>query len=318
MVVSAGCVSEQQVGPQDGKQVEVLETETESVSVTDEDRAEAHAAFWEAHGEFRSGITLTGVPAGVWDMGIQPDDEDFDEAHTAHEVTLTRDYWIGTTEVTNAQWMSYMDYHPAALYMDEWMAAEELEDCPDCPVHSVSWHEMAAFSNAVSEAHGLEGCFVCDGEGADVSCELTGSPYACEGYRLATEAEWERAAWGGESFRYPGSDDIDAVGFYEDNSDMIPHPVGSKMANGYGLYDMGGNIREFVLDFQKDYPSTAQIDPFVYPDEGAYPAERGGSWACRIPELRPNRRNLKWDYARDIHSGFRLARTVAGTEVTGF
>ena len=94
--------------------------------------------------------------------------------------------------------------------------------------------------------------------------------------------------------------------------------TGSFKANHRGLYDMGGNIREFVLDWQKDYPSTAQVDPYVGPDEGAYPAERGGSWACRVPELRPNRRNLKWDYDRDMHSGFRLARTVSPDEIPGW
>jgi formylglycine-generating enzyme required for sulfatase activity len=279
---------------------------------------EANAAFWQAHGEFRSGISLTAVPAGVFQMGLDSEDEDYDISHVAHEVTLTNDFWMGTTEVTVNQWLAYMDYHPTALYLGEDRAAEELAMCGDCPVHSVSWDEIAVFSNLVSEAHGLESCFTCEGSGPDVSCSLSGDPYECEGYRLATEAEWERAAWGGESYLYPGSDDIDLIGYYEENSEMMPHAVASKMPNGYGLYDMGGNIREFVLDWQTGYGSEAQVNPFFGPDVGAYPAERGGSWACRIPELRPNRRNLKWDYDRDVHSGFRLARTVADVEVTGF
>ena len=315
LVAAVGCVSDHQIDAFDGKEPADAETEE---STTLEDANAAHEAFWAEHGEFQAGVTLTAVPKGIWETGIGPGDEDHDAAHTPHDVTLTRDFWIGTTEVTIEQWIAYMGYNPSEYHLPEGLAAAELQDCADCPVHSVSWDEILAFSNAVSEAHGLETCFVCEGEGIDVQCDLKGNPYECEGYRLATEAEWERAAWGGESFRYPGSDDIDAIGYYEDNSGGTAHPVGSKQPNGYGLYDMGGNIREFVLDWQKDYPSTAQVDPFVYPEDGAYPAERGGSWACRVPELRPNRRNLKWDYERDVHSGFRLARTVSSEEVTGF
>ncbi len=318
--LAAGCVSDHQIDAFDVSKSAGGAATNETVSgPSDADpSSDANAAFWEAHGEFRSGISLTAIPGGVWDMGIAVGDPDYDASHTPHEVTLTNDFWMGTTEVTVNQWLAYMDYHPTAVQIGADAAAEELRECGDCPVHSISWHEMLAFANAVSEAHGLETCFTCEGSGADVSCDLKGSPYECEGYRLATEAEWERAAWGGETFKFPGSDDIDAVGYYEENSEMRPHAVASKLPNGYGLYDMGGNIREFVLDFQKGYPDTAQVDPYVGPSEGAYPAERGGSWACRTPELRPDRRNLKWDYARDIHSGFRLARTVSDAELTGF
>lgn len=321
LLLAVGCVSDQKIGHLEQSADPVaaeLNNETVSGPSSADQSDDANAAFWEAHGEFRSGISLTAIPGGVWDMGIQADDVDYDVSHTPHEVTLTNDFWIGTTEVTINQWLSYMDYHPTAIHINADQAEQELAECGDCPVHSISWDEIAAFSNAVSEAHGLDTCFTCEGSGPDVSCDLKGDPYECEGYRLATEAEWERAAWGGESFLYPGSDNIDAVGYYEENSDMRPHAVASKMPNGYGLYDMGGNIREFVLDWQLSYPSEPQVNPFVGPEAGSYPAERGGSWACRIPELRPNRRNLKWDYARDVHSGFRIARTVSDVEVTGF
>ena len=316
LAASAGCVSDHQLDEFDAKQGDAPVAEDDGVSVAEQ--VASHEAFWAAHGELQADITLTAIPSGVWVSGIEEGDVDYDAAHTPHEITLTNDFWIGTTEVTNEQWIAYMGYHPGSIHLDDDLAARELESCLDCPVHSVSWDEILAFSNAVSEAHGLESCFVCEGEGVDVQCDLTGSPYECEGYRLATEAEWERAAWGGESYRYPGSDNIDEIGFYEENSGLQSHAVGLKMPNGYGLYDMGGNIREFVLDWQRDYPSTPQVDPFVYPEDGAHPTERGGSWACRIPELRPNRRNLKWDYDRDVHSGFRIARIVSSAEYTGF
>lgn len=316
-----GCVSDQELDVIETSSDPVaseMNNETVSGPSTADPTDDANAAFWEAHGEFRGGISLTAVPGGVFEMGIDPSDEDWDSAHIPHEVTLTNDFWVGTTEVTVTQWLAYMDYHPTELHQGFDAADHELRECADCPVHSVSWHEIAAFSNAVSEAHGLETCFTCEGSGADVTCDLKADPYTCEGYRLATEAEWEHAAWGGQSFRYPGADDVELVGYYEENSGMQPHAVATKMPNAYGLYDMGGNIREFVLDWWALYPSEAQVNPYVGPEADSYPAERGGSWACRIPELRPNRRNLKWDYDRDIHSGFRLARTVSDAEVTGF
>jgi formylglycine-generating enzyme required for sulfatase activity len=288
--------------------------QTNAVDIA-EPGAEAAESFWEAHGELLGGSSLSAIPAGEFTMGLDARDEDFDANHTPHHVTLTHDFWIGTTEVTVTQWMAYMGYQPAALHNDAFQAQVELEQCADCPVNLVSWDEILAFANAVSRAHGLEECFACDGDGADVQCDIPADPYACEGYRIPTEAEWEHAARGGEGFRYPGSDDVDEIGYWEDNSDSRPHSVASKRPNGFGIYDMGGNIREFVLDWYIRYGDEEVVNPLVYPEDGAYPAERGGSWQCRVPELRPERRNLKWDYVRDVHSGFRLARTVHPDEL---
>jgi len=284
-------------------------------SVTPSDLpGEQNPDFWETHGMFLGGIRLSFVPEGNWDMGLQPEDENYDSSHTPHHVTLAQDYWVSETEVTVEQWLLYMDYHPTEIWFGDTIAAEELDQCLDCPAHSISWDEMLAFSNAVSEYHGLEPCFTCMGEGTDVICSIPQDPYTCEGYRPPTEAEWEWAAIGGESYLFPGSDDIDAIGFWEQNSDMVAHPVCSKERNGYDLCDMGGNIREFVLDWVSPYTAAAVTNPFTYPEDGLYAGERGGSWACRRPELRVNRRNLVWGYTRDIHSGFRLARTVHPSE----
>ena len=276
---------------------------TNSPEIQDEEGPD----FWEQHGDFHAGIRLNHVPQGAFTMGIEMGEPDWALDHEPHQVTLSQDIWVSETEVTHEQWLAYMDYHPS---QDDPITYGMDMECLDCPVHSVSWDEMLAFANTMSVEHGLEPCFACTGEGADVTCAVVQDPYTCEGYRVPTEAEWEWAAMGGEAFTYPGSEDINAIGLWEENSGMVPHPVCSMETNGYGLCDMGGNIREFTLDWYAAYEDTDVENPYTGPEAGAYAAERGGSWACRRPELRVDRRNLVFGYERDIHSGFRLARTV--------
>jgi formylglycine-generating enzyme required for sulfatase activity len=252
------------------------------------------------------GMVEVELAPALFVMGIDPDDEDFDAAHWPHIVELTHEWAISETEVTFAQFEHYMGYNPAEVW-----GFDGPGFCDDCPVAEISWSEAQAFGNAMSVAHGLEACFTCTGEGTEVACEPAKSPYECNGFRLPTEAEWEHAARGGEDFSYPGGDDIDAVAYWEENSGGQAYPVGSKAPNGFGLYDMGGNIRERVYDAFYPYSGDDLIDPVVDIEyTGDLYAERGGSWACRRPEIRWNRRNLVWDYARDIHTGFRVARIL--------
>jgi len=261
------------------------------------------------NGDFAEGLWLVDMMPDDLQIGIAQGDPDWDTNHTVHMVTLTHEWSISETEVTNAQFQHYMDYDPQEL----WMMEGDVDygyGCDDCPVQNVSWFEAAAYANAMSAEHGLDACYTCSGDDAEVMCEPAMDPYTCSGFRIPTEAEWEYAARGGEGFTYPGSDDIDEIGWWEDNSDDMLREVGTLKPNGYGLYDMGGNIREFVYDWLAPYPSEDQINPVVYPEAGTHPAERGGSWACRRPELRVDRRNLVMGFERDVHTGFRIARTA--------
>ena len=276
-------------------------------SVDQPPAAEEAADPGPQNGDFAEGIWMVAMLPDDVQLGIDPSDEDWDMNHNIHMVTLTHEWTISETEVTNAQFEHYMGYSP----QDHWMAPGDDAygyGCADCPVQSVSWFEAAAYSNAMSREHGLDECYTCTGEGVDILCEAAMDPYECSGFRLPTEAEWEYAARGGESYTYPGSDEIDEIGWWVDNSDDTLRPVATLKPNGYGLYDMGGNIRELVYDWYAPYPSEDVVNPVVYPEGGDHPAERGGSWACRRPELRVDRRNLVMGYERDIHTGFRIAR----------
>ena len=256
-----------------------------------------------------AGLVEVFMESDAVNMGLDPDDPDYDDYHYVQTVELSSDWAIGQTEVTHEMWESLMPY--ALRGMEG--APVLLGDCDACPANNVSWHEAHAFANALSAAEGLEQCFSCEGEGQAVHCTPVVDPYSCTGYRLPTEAEWEYAARGGEDLTYPGSDDIDEIAYWRENSGDRAYPVASKAPNGYGLYDMGGNIRERVYDAYQPYAGGELIDPVVMPDldnPNEVFSERGGSFACERAEIRWNRRNLVWDYARDIHTGFRVARTL--------
>jgi len=264
-------------------------------------------------------MSVAAIEAGSFMMGSEEGHPHRHDDEALHETELTRGFFIGETEVTQAQFKAYMGYDPVIYNAD----------CGDCPVQEVSWDESAAFTNAMSDAHGLERCYACEGEGLDVWCQASMNPYECPGYRMPTEAEWEYAAHGGERFEYPASDDIDEVGWWKDNSGMTHHPVALLEPNGFGIYDMAGNVREFVNDWYENHPGGTQVDPWlgradVDPngtnhEPTARAVEKGGSFACVADQHRPSCRHMhmnggrmdlsEW-FDRDMHVGFRVARTA--------
>ena len=188
------------------------------------------------HGQYLAGMSVVGIEPGIFLMGSEVGHPHRMPVEALHETELTRGFFIGETEVTQAQFIAYAGYDPV-IYNP---------GCDNCPVQEVSWDEIAAFTNAMSDAHGLERCYDCEGEGLDVQCLPSMNPYDCQGYRMPTEAEWEYAANGGESFEYPASDNLDEVGWWLENSGMKPHEVAELAPNGFGLYDMAGNVMEWV------------------------------------------------------------------------
>lgn len=279
-------------------------------------------------GELAAGMSLTDLTAGSFSMGSPETEERRYDDEALHTVELSGEVEMAVTEVTQKQFREYMGYDAPDMFVG----------CDDCPVQNVSWDEAAAFTNALSIRHELETCYVCDGEGRDVTCDSVEDIYSCVGFRLPTEAEWEYAARAGEETVYSGSDDLEEYGWYYSNSLHEIHPVATLRPNAWGMYDMSGNVREFVHDFYAAYEAGAYlVDPVVDPADGARPIERGGSFDCIPDHLRVETRIMhinsdmshdadrdREDFdredddapgeigerVRDVHVGFRVARSI--------
>ncbi|HEX37418.1 MAG TPA: formylglycine-generating enzyme family protein, partial [Candidatus Cloacimonetes bacterium] len=156
-------------------------------------------------------------------------------------------------------------------------------------VEKVSWYDAVEFCNKKSRKEGLTPCY--SGSGKNITCNFNAN-----GYRLPTEAEWEYAARGGHlangsnlrngGYTYSGSDNIDDVAWYSDNSGRKTHPVGQKQPNELGLYDMSGNVWEWCWDWKGSYSSSSQTNPRGA-SSGSTRVLRGGGWygydnGCRV------------------------------------
>jgi formylglycine-generating enzyme required for sulfatase activity len=258
------------------------------------------------------------IEEGSFDMGSpggeigRANDEDL------HTVELSRAYCLGTYEVRRSDWSAWMHYQ--AGYFD---------DCgDDCPIESVSWHEAAAFANAISDAEPVERCYDCEGSGWNIRCEAAMDPYTCRGYRLPTEAEWERAARAGDDSAFPEDgelrdgdhescrDDIELTNgtalsdfaWWCGLDDSGTHPAGHLAPNPWGLHDMRGNVYEWCHDGYDDY-GAVKIDP-LGPDTASRRVLRGGSFAVNGGSLRSAKRHSADPDSGMYIYGFRLARSV--------
>jgi len=208
---------------------------------------------------------------------------------------------IGKYEVTWGEWQKVRDWAVSKGY-DLQKVGKGLSD--NHPVTDVSWYDMVKWCNAKSEMERLEPVYQVKGEvyksgefdkkESDVVKEKAGA----KGYRLSTDAEWEWAARGGrksKKYTYSGSNDLNAVGWFEDNSAGTSHPVGQKQANEIGIYDMSGNVWEWCSNLLVGTSNRRS---------------RGGSWDngagyCAVA-YRDNGSNPAY---RSSNLGFRLARS---------
>jgi formylglycine-generating enzyme required for sulfatase activity len=190
-------------------------------------------------------------------------------------------------------------------------------------VESVKWHEAAAYCNALSARTNRAKCYACTGTGSSVSCAVAAAYtgikiYACPGYRLPTEAEWEYAYRAGTTTAlYNGSisscsgydSGASAIGWYTWNAVFKPHPVASKQPNDWGLYDMAGNVWEWCHDlYQVDLGSGPETDPWGA-SLATTRAGRGGSWINGAGDLRAAERGAWPPGSPQNFIGFRCART---------
>ncbi len=267
------------------------------------------------------GITMLALSGGTFEMGCTSAQQatnncEIDES-PVHSVTLTRDFWMGETEVTQAHWNALMGNNPSQFNM-----------CGlSCPVENVNWWDAASFVNGLSVAEGLSECYSlagCSGTaGVDLTCSgvtvnsPSESPYDCEGYRLPTEAEWEYAARAGTDLLYAGSDTAGDVAWGLFNGSGITQPVATKPSNAWGLHDMSGNVWEWNWDwYDSDYYDVSPLSDPVGPTSGVSPSYRGGSVdqggdaLFRVSSRHYSSVISGGEDTRTSTLGFRFARTV--------
>ena len=171
-------------------------------------------------------IEMVFVEGGTFQMGSETGDKDEVPVHT---VTLSS-FNMSKYEVTQSQWRAIMNTDPSFFKL-----------CDECPVEMVSWNNAQEFIQKLNAQSG-------------------------KNYRLPTEAEWEYAAKGGKNskgFAYSGSNIIDSIAWYKNNSSRVPHIVGTREPNELGIYDMSGNVSEWCKDSWSKYSSSVDINPAV-------------------------------------------------------
>jgi formylglycine-generating enzyme required for sulfatase activity len=220
------------------------------------------------------GMVFCPIPRGTFTMGSPQNETDRNNDETQHQVTLSKDFEMMATEVTQAMWSSIVGSSPSRF-----------KD-PASPVEQVSWNDITNdFLPKLNDKLRSEG-------------------YT---YRLPTEAEWEYAARGEKPGQFGIDGDLKDFGWFTDNSGQKTNPVGKLKSNKYGLFDMHGNVWEWVQDAKADYPSGAVTDPLV--TAGSNRVLRGGSWVNTSRFLRSAGRIDVGPDGRNSVVGFRLVRT---------
>ena len=284
---------------------EVLEQNPDPKVVTDVDflkRITETKLPWRVKDK-ASGIEMLLVPPGKFVMGMSPGDtEASDTEKPAHEVTITKAFYLGRTEVTQEQWMKVMGENPSyfkksnedretmiAKYIEAGLTKQEAQEKAGAesnklltasnPVEKVLWDDCQKF------------------------CAKTGM-------KLPTEAQWEYACRAG--VRKPRYGELDQIAWYRNNSDSTTHPVAKKAPNALGFYDMIGNVWEWTNDwYQRDYYKSCAdgvVDP-TGPAQSASRLLRGGGWGNISSDCRASERYVV--APGDFYSGFgfRVART---------
>lgn len=255
----------------------------------DEKRLATSKALWASRG--KADVTIEEVPAqilpqpimelihdmvkvegGTFTMGGTPEqgNDAFDDEKPVHKVTLST-FSIGRYPITQDQWEAVMGSNPSHFKGEK------------RPVESVSWFDCQEFAKKLSEMTGRH-------------------------FRLPTEAEWEYAARGGKKgkrYKFSGGHILDLVGWYNENSGNTSHEVGKKSPNELGLYDMSGNIWEWVQDWKGDYTEDDQVNP-TGPETGIERVCRGGSWNREIDRARVSYRGDDQPTLRYCSLGLRI------------
>lgn len=207
------------------------------------------------------------IEPGTFEMGNRAGSPD---EKPAHQVSLTKGFFIQSTEVTQNQWQMVMESNPSLFKGDT------------LPVEQVSWHDVEKFIQRLNSR-------------------------TDHVFRLPTEAEWEFVAKTGGHVEF--SQSLDEIAWYKDNSSESTHAVGTKKPNLLGVFDMQGNVWEWCEDYFGDYKSSRENDP-IGPNSGLYKVVRGGSWESVAWGCRPTVRGSTTPYSVSSGIGFRLVKEL--------
>ncbi len=230
----------------------------------------------------KSRLVVVKIPAGTFRMGsdhvINADDAwepcstcpaRNDVERPVHQVTISKDFWIGLFDVTQEQWHAVMGNNPSYNKSAGF----------DAPVEQVSWKDVQAF---LSRANAIQSRWT---------------------LRLPTEAEWEYAARAGTAAETYGP--VDDIAWYKSNAGHTTHPVGHKKPNAFGLYDMLGNVWQWCQDRFGPYPDGPVTDPQGALSGDKHPT-RGGCYYCDAVHARAARRNRDLEDHASRSIGFRI------------
>jgi formylglycine-generating enzyme required for sulfatase activity len=277
-------------------------------------------------------IDFAQIPAGGFQMGSDVLQEGHENDETNHPVTISFDFAMMTTEVTQRAYESVVDSD-----WTQYGTAFGLGD--DQPVYNVSWSMAANFANGLTALHNQQygtnfrNCYLCSGSGSTILCQEDYDLMFCDGYRLPTEAEWEYATKSGVSNDFwtaaGGADlapatgaDCDA-GLVLDDSSVLANfawfcgtnasddvqEVGLLDENARGLFDVHGNVWEWTHDaYQYDLGVDPQTDPVF--SQGPYRSIRGGAWFSQPTGLRAANRSYALPQMHYHYVGFRLVRRL--------
>ena len=237
-------------------------------------------------------VDLLAVSPGAFLMGSAASEPGHDDDECQHVVRFEAGFQLATVPITQRIYEEIIGYNPSRT------------PNPDCPVDLVSWLDAIRFCNELSVTEGLELAYA-------INRDEVNWDRKANGYRLPTEAEWEAAGRAGELTAFAGATTPQDVAWYWRNAHGQSQPVRGKHPNRWGMYDMCGNVWEWVWDRYGPYPKDRITDDPTGPEEGEMRLARGGSWysmdaeirvACRMCRLHPSDRNQ--------FVGFRVARNA--------
>jgi formylglycine-generating enzyme required for sulfatase activity len=282
------------------------------------------------------GMKFRLIPAGEFLMGSPEDEEGRLNDESLHQVQITKPYYMGVCEVTQGEWEEVMDFSlrdftdaVADYYGEgtrhhvygEGAGHPMYGEGADYPMYNASWYGTIEFCNKLSESEGKSPYYELTNillnvpyiKGMLSIRSATVSILGGDGYRLPTEAEWEYTCRAGSEEAYYG--ELDEISWYH-KSDGETNPVGSKLPNSFGVYDMTGNVWEWCEDwYSEDYYGVSPTDDPTGPSTGEYRAIRGGGWLSS-PRFCRSAFRYRYPASIDLGSllGFRVVFSVEPSE----